>query len=139
MKRRSWILWTGCAALLAAATPATADPGQSDECRWQGEEIVCPAFVLEELRETFLELEEELARARAGLARCDGEVTLLEAALASRPQAHPTPAWRPLVTLPILTLAAGGGACLAGDGCPLAAGWMGIALAVGAAIVGGLW
>lgn len=119
----------------------------ADGCRKLGDgSITCPRLVLERWKAETLDLEErlaeqgeELARARAGLARCDGEVTLLEAALASRPQEPPTPAWRPLVTLPILTLAAGGGACLAGDGCPLAAGWMGIALAVGAAIVGGLW
>ena len=135
MRRESSTWWTGSivAAALAIATPATAST--PDECRWEGEEIVCPPPVLEELRRSYLDLEERLAVSEAARTRCEREVAILEAA---RPQEAEASAWRPLAALPVLALAAGGGACLAAEGCPAAAGWTGIVLAVLTSIVGGL-
>lgn len=110
--------------MLAAATPATAD--EPEECRWQGEEIVCPPLVLEELRDAYLDLEEALTVERAGRVRAEGEVRLLQAAL-DRPQVPP---WRPALPLTVLGLGIAAGGCLGAEDCPAAVGWTvgGIAL-----------
>lgn len=119
---RSWLIGS---MVWCAAFAATAD-AEPEECRWQGEEIVCPPLVLEELRDAYLDLEEELAVERAGRVRAEGEVRILEAEL-ERPQAPP---WRPALPLTVLGLGIAAGGCLGAKDCPAAVGWTvgGIAL-----------